>query len=140
MTQTPTQRKLVRTAAGFTKKARRYGAPGIVNASDLGRIYLAADGRCFYCGTDLDPFTATFDHTTPFERGGSNTLDNIALSCLTDNRQKFTMTEAEYRDWLALERTCRGCGIKFKPRAADYRRGYGWYHSRSCSGRAGGLA
>jgi hypothetical protein len=138
MTQTATQRRLVRTAAGFNKKARHYGQPGVVTAEDLGRIYLREEGRCYYCGADLDPFLATFDHLDPFERGGANTIANIRLSCLTDNRQKFTMTEAEYRDWLALERRCKGCGDPFKPRAADYRRGLGHYCSRRCSGRAGG--
>jgi len=140
VTQTALQRKLVRTAAGFTSKARRLGRGGVITADDLARIYLREDGRCFYCQTELDPMFATFDHTLPFERGGANTLDNIRLSCLTDNRQKFTMTVEEYRDWLALDRRCMGCQKPFKPRAADYRRGLGFYCSRRCSGRAGGLA
>ena len=99
-----------------------------------------AGGRCYYCGTSTDPFTCTFDHRLPFERGGSNTVGNIVLSCLTDNRQKFTMTEAEYRDWLGLVRICPVDQRKFRPRPADYRRGLGFYCSRKCSGKAGGLA
>lgn len=140
MTQTVTQRRLVRTAAGFNRKARKYKVPGVVTAEDLARIYLSTQGRCFYCAAELDPFVGTFDHKLPFERGGTNLRDNIVPSCLTDNRQKFTMTEAEYRDWLALERRCKGCAKSFKPRASDYRRGLGFYCSRSCSGRAGGQA
>jgi hypothetical protein len=62
------------------------------------------------------------------------------LSCLTDNRQKYTMSEEQYRDWLKLERVCPIDGTRFKPRAADYRRGYGFYCSRKCSGTVGGLA
>ena len=140
MTQTATHRRLVRTAAGFNSKAKRLGQSERVTADDLARLFLTYDGRCYYCAASLDPFYATFDHRLPFERGGRNTTDNIVPSCLTDNRQKFTMTEAEYRDWLALERRCRSCGKPFRPRAADYRRGLGWYCSRRCSGKAGGVA
>lgn len=140
MTQTAVQRRLMRTAAGFNKKAMKYRQPGRVTAEMLAWVYNDAQGRCFYCGTDLDPFLGTFDHRLPFERGGANTTDNIVLSCITDNRQKFTMNEAEYRDWLALERHCRSCQKPFKPRPADYRRGLGHYCSRRCAGRAGGLA
>ena len=114
MTQTPIQRKLVRTAAGFTRKAVQHGQVTIVSAEDLARIYLAADGR--------------------------NTIDNVVLSCLTDNRQKYTMSEAQYRDWLALDRVCPVDGKHFKPRPADYRRGLGFYCSRRCSGKIGGQA
>lgn len=140
MTQTTVQRKLLRTAAGFLRKARRYNVTGSVTAADLARIYMLHEGRCHYCLADLDPMFATYDHLLPFERGGDNTTDNIVLSCLTDNRQKFTMTESEYWDWLKLERRCRSCQKPFKPRAADFRRGLGFYCSRSCAGRAGGLA
>lgn len=140
MTQTPTHRRLVRTAAGFTRKARQHGQATIVSAEDLARIYLAADGRCHYCSIELDPFLATFDHMTPFERGGQNVVNNVVLCCLFDNRAKFTMLEAEYREFQKVERRCRSCDKQFKPRAADYRRGYGWYCSRRCSGKAGGLA
>lgn len=140
MTQTATQRRLIRTAAGFNAKALRRKRPGVVSAADLAGIWLDAEGRCYYCGTTLDPFTATFDHRDPFERGGPNTVDNIVLSCITDNRQKFTMTEAEYRDWLGLVRICPIDQKKFRPRPADYRRGLGFYCSRRCSGVAGGRA
>lgn len=138
MTQTTTQRRLMRTAAAFNSKARRLGAPGRVSAEDLIRIWSAQKGICYYCPTDLDPLYATFDHRLPFERGGTNTIENLVLSCLTDNRQKFTMTEAEYRDWLGLERICPVDQTKFRPRPADYRRGLGFYCSRKCSGTAGG--
>lgn len=140
MTQTPVQRKLVRTAAGFTSKARRIGgsALGVTTAEDLAQIYLAADGKCYYCGSDLDPMTATYDHVLPFERGGNNSPSNIVLCCIADNRAKFTMTEAEYREFLAVERICPVDGTRFKPRAADYRRGFGFYCSRRCAGSVGG--
>jgi 5-methylcytosine-specific restriction endonuclease McrA len=138
MTQTPVQRRLVRTAAGFRSKAIRLGAASDISADGLAQIYLEAGGKCFYCDTILDPFYATFDHVVPFEHGGANTRDNVVLSCLTDNRQKFTMTLEQYREWLALERRCRICQQPFKPRAADFRRGLGFYCSRRCSGTAGG--
>lgn len=138
VSQTPVQRKLVRTAAGFYKKAKRLGRGGTTTAADLARIYLEADGKCYYCGTELDPMFATFDHVQPFERGGDNSPSNIKLCCIADNRAKFTMTEAEYRDYLTVSRICPVDGTLFKPRASDYRRGLGIYCSRRCAGTIGG--
>lgn len=140
MTQTVLQRRLIRTAAGFNSKARRLGARGVVSAESLAQIWVNQNGACYYCNTEVDPLTCTFDHKQPFERGGANMMHNIVLSCLKDNRQKFTMTETEYRDWLGLVRICPVDRRKFKPRPADYRRGLGFYCSRRCSGAAGARA
>jgi hypothetical protein len=39
---------------------------------------------------------------------------------------------------VAVERVCLGCGVPFKSRERDVKRGLGLYHSRSCSGAAKG--
>jgi 5-methylcytosine-specific restriction endonuclease McrA len=70
-------------------------------------------GRCFYCDiktidrgllglAKASPDRATTrDHRTPLVRGGSDRIDNIAVSCQRCNAEKSTMTEDEYREWKA---------------------------------------
>jgi 5-methylcytosine-specific restriction endonuclease McrA len=73
-------------------------------------------GACDYCYRTLhphdgrhqhaqeDPETcAQIEHRTPVSRGGTNELDNLALSCLWCNARKGTMTEREYRVVLAID-------------------------------------
>ncbi len=55
------------------------------------------DGRCAYCFS-LSPLEAvTIDHVTPMSRGGSHTIDNIALACRPCNQSKGTKTASEFR-------------------------------------------
>jgi 5-methylcytosine-specific restriction endonuclease McrA len=45
------------------------------------------------------------DHRTPIARGGRHQLDNLAVSCAPCNSAKGKLTEAEFRQLLALVRT-----------------------------------
>jgi hypothetical protein len=139
VTQTALQRKLVRTASSFNSKARRLGLPGTVSAEDLARAWIEVDGRCAYCRVETAAIGATYDHAVPFDKGGENRPSNIRVSCVRCQRGKFTMSETQFLEYRELKVRCP-CGIMFKPRAADYRRGFGRYHSRACAGRAGGEA
>ena len=85
--------------------------------------YRAAVGRCEYCGwKPATPSVLTMDHRTPVTRGGSDALDNLAAACSACNGTKGTMTEDEWRQFMAdtpwrvprhqpirrsRERTCR---------------------------------
>lgn len=50
-----------------------------------------AAGRCEYCQSRADYATETFavEHITPTSRGGTNELDNLALSCSGCNGYKL---------------------------------------------------
>jgi hypothetical protein len=133
------ERRFGRLAAGIRAKGRRLGTKGTISADDLALIYLAQEGLCAYCGTEVTPDGVSFDHVIPYARGGSSWPENIVACCITCQRTKFTKSVEELQEWMALRRTC-SCGVVFRPRWADVKRGLGFYHSRVCSGRAGGLA
>lgn len=137
MNQDPIERRFRRLAVGANRKAERVGSKGILTDRDLFDAYRAAEGRCPYCEIELDPMSCSFDHVLPFDRGGRNDRSNLQACCLSCQRRKFTKTPEEYAQWQTLERTCP-CGVVFRPRWSDYRRGFGFYHSRICSGSAGG--
>ena len=66
-------------------RAIKFGvAVGTVTVQDIARIRLLP---CTYCGASP---AAGVDHVVPFAKGGSNELDNLAPSCLSCNRRKFT--------------------------------------------------
>ena len=135
--QTAGERRLSKLAAAINQKWRRTGNAGVpVTAADLASIWLNDSGKCRYCGIGVDLMGCSFDHVVPFAENGVNEVGNIATACITCQRSKYTKSTSEFAEWQELERTCRGCGVQFKPRWADVKRGYGWYHSRSCSARA----
>lgn len=55
-----------------------------------------AENRCEYCQSHADYATETFavEHIRPRSRGGTNELDNLALSCSGCNGRKYIKTEA----------------------------------------------
>ena len=54
-----------------------------------------------------------FDHIIPRAAGGPTTLENMAAVCRKHNRQKGTMSLAEYRDYLELRRFFDSEGPKY---------------------------
>jgi 5-methylcytosine-specific restriction endonuclease McrA len=84
------------------KRARRRHAPGHFRPDDLDHLYVAQQGRCRYCGTDLGD-TYEVDHKLPISRGGSHWPENLCLSCPRCNHRKFTKSETEFLAILALE-------------------------------------
>lgn len=137
--QGPVQRRLVRLAAAMNRKAERVGATGRVNAADLAEVMLLSEGRCQYCGIELDPLGGTFDHVVSFDRGGDNLIYNIVRSCHEDNRTKAAnKTPEQLAEYASLQVQCATCGRLFRPRWADWVRGLGKTCSRACAGRRGG--
>jgi hypothetical protein len=121
------------------RKARSQGGDRsdgvLLRADDLAAVWLRDGGRCAYCGISVDLMTASFDHEVALSQGGPNLVSNLRCCCMTCQRSKYTKTADEYKVSKDLMVTCP-CGVVFKPRWADYQRGYGKYHSRSCAGRA----
>lgn len=57
-----------------------------------------ADGRCWYCGVELNPFGETdWDHVTPLVQGGGENYWNIVPSCRSCNRSKSHHTIDQWR-------------------------------------------
>lgn len=55
-----------------------------------------ANGRCEYCLSQakFSPDTLSVEHITPFARGGTTDLDNLAASCQCCNNLKYISVEA----------------------------------------------
>lgn len=75
-----------RMAIRDRRRARLMGAEGSYTRADV-RALLKRYGRsCFYCGVPLTKFHC--DHFIPLVRGGSNSPDNLRLSCPSCNFSK----------------------------------------------------
>jgi hypothetical protein len=59
-------------------------------------VFERASGCCEYClsRADFSPSPFAAEHILPRHAGGTNKLDNLALSCQACNNHKFTATEA----------------------------------------------
>lgn len=51
-------------------------------------IFEAWDFKCCYCGSQLNPDTATIDHILPKHKGGHNVRSNMSCCCSSCNRSK----------------------------------------------------
>jgi hypothetical protein len=127
----------VRVAGAMNVKALRTGVRGRVTAAELAQVILEAEHLCNYCGIEVPDMEGSFDHVIPFDRLGDNLPHNIVRCCVACNRMKATMSVEELEQYAALRVTCH-CGVVFRPRWADWKRGYGRTHSRVCSGQLGG--
>lgn len=59
------------------------------------KVFQKYDGRCAYCGKEcIAPYH--IDHKIPVCRGGSTTLENLALACKECNQKKYTLTDIEF--------------------------------------------
>jgi hypothetical protein len=138
MTQTAAERRYVRMIGAMNAKAARLGLYGRLSAIDLAMAFVESGGRCTYCGIGIDPLHCSFDHVIPFDRNGRNASYNIVACCMTCQRSKSTKLPDEYEIARKTMSQCEVCGIEFKPRYADWVRGFGRTCSRVCSGKKGG--
>ena len=72
----------------LNRRAKEYGAKGVLQPEDLSRQFHAQGGKCIYCLVDLDITGFHVDHRVPLSKGGSNTRDNIQLTCPSCNLKK----------------------------------------------------
>ncbi len=84
-------------------------------------VFERADGCCEYCLSQVNyspsPFAA--EHILPRHRGGTNRLDNLALSCQGCNNHKFTATEA-------LDPSSGFVVLLYHPRQDNWNEHFGW--------------
>jgi 5-methylcytosine-specific restriction endonuclease McrA len=90
------------------RKASRHKRRAVIRGSrsytlnELNVLFVEQDGRCYYCNELLE--VTHIDHKTPLSRGGSNTIDNIALSCPHCNLTKYNKTEQEFARSIRMRR------------------------------------
>jgi 5-methylcytosine-specific restriction endonuclease McrA len=78
------------------RKARKRENGGTLTFGELNEQFELQEGLCFYCGRLLDDNSTHIDHRVPISRGGSNSIENIALSCPSCNLKKHTKTDIEF--------------------------------------------
>lgn len=82
-------------AARIRRRNLRVNAPGDHTAEDIERQYNNQNGRCYYCGCELNGVYHK-DHVIPLSRGGSNGPENIVVACPPCNRSKSTKLPHEW--------------------------------------------
>jgi 5-methylcytosine-specific restriction endonuclease McrA len=122
----------------MNSKARRLGARGHMTPE----LLFTLGSTCHYCSVEVSYGHGSYDHVKAFDRGGSNTIDNIVRVCTRDQRRKFTKSEDEFAAHRDLVVTCAlpGCSNTFHPRFAERERGMAKFCSRSHAAKAGWLA
>lgn len=89
----------VATAIQHKRRARKLGGEGSYTIEELNALFEQQEGFCYYCKELL---YSSFDkqihveHMTPLCRGGTNSIDNIVLSCSKCNFSKHTKTAEEF--------------------------------------------
>lgn len=61
-------------------------------------IWDKTDGRCWYCGKQINPFREfAIDHVIPQSKGGPDTFDNLVPACRLCNGRKHDHDLEEFR-------------------------------------------
>ena len=79
---------LKRYAASLNSRARGIRAEGLVDIDTLRGVILESGGRCGWCDRALMDTDFEVDHILSLHRGGANTPDNLAATCIACNREK----------------------------------------------------
>lgn len=75
-----------------------------VRESLLRQLTVPFGAVCWYCGLDLRYQIKHIDHILPKSLGGSDDLDNLALTCSFCNYAKHDRTIDEFYAWLGQVR------------------------------------
>jgi hypothetical protein len=87
--------------------------------------------RCFIDNHPIDSESdVEYDHIRAFAEGGASTTDNIAIVCKKHNREKRTLSLAEYRDRVNLRRFFEGARKRRLDDLLEDRLGSGEYGSK----------
>lgn len=51
----------------------------------------------------LDDRNITIDHLTPYNKGGTNDIENLVLCCRSCNSTKGNKTEKQFKEWKRIK-------------------------------------
>ena len=77
-----------------TGEQRGYG--GHITFKEAIELFDAQNKCCHYCKDPLLLEEAGLDHKNPLSRGGTNTIDNVVISCWSCNQEKKVKTYEEF--------------------------------------------
>lgn len=60
-----------------------------------------SQGRCYYCGAEVNPEKLTMDHIVPLIRGGKSVKSNIVPACKECNNKKKHMLPMEWEEYIS---------------------------------------
>jgi 5-methylcytosine-specific restriction endonuclease McrA len=92
----------IRRARESRRRALKLKASGSHTAAEFNALCEMSGWKCSYCGKPLNIKTASRDHKVPLSRGGSDSIDNIAPSCVRCNSRKCAKTIDEFIPLLAM--------------------------------------
>lgn len=78
------------------RRAKKMKAVGTYTAEDVQEMMETQAGHCAYCGITLHG-EFHVDHIMPLSRGGSNSPDNLCISCQSCNCSKHDKTPDEWQ-------------------------------------------
>jgi hypothetical protein len=68
-----------------------------LSSNKTDRIIKKTQGLCGYCGCVVDSKNFSIDHIVPKNKSGTNSEDNLILSCLSCNCRKGAKTLSDFR-------------------------------------------
>lgn len=71
-----------------------------LNKAERQAVYEKCNGKCAYCGCDLEYKDMQVEHVTPLSICGTDTLDNMLPACRSCNHYKSTLDLEDFRWWL----------------------------------------
>ena len=74
--------------------ARVKGNGGIHTFGELNALFASQNYLCYYCNKPLAEYH--IDHKIPVSKGGTNDIENIAISCPSCNLSKYNKTADEF--------------------------------------------
>ena len=72
----------------------------VCKPQDLIKLFNDQNGKCAYCGVDLEPGLVWIDHKIPLSRDGHHVLSNICFACKDCNVLKGTRTDTELLEFI----------------------------------------
>lgn len=77
---------------------------GNFKTNDVLSLMKIQENRCYYCKNELTE-KYHLDHKQPLSRNGSNSIENIAITCISCNLRKGYKTEIEFKQIIEQEKT-----------------------------------